>query len=105
MHSVQDAGSVASPRVQLLVFFAMLDGTTSQHLDMDTTRVTANASASLQRVSGVAGVMTGPRPATCPRLSDLLCRARKPPCEPAWQLHVLGRMPCFRVYFLWESPF
>ena len=97
MQSVQNMGSVASPCIQLLVLLAMLDGITSQH--MDTTRVTANASAHLQRVSGVAGVMT------CPRLFDLLCHARKAPCDPARQLYVLGRMPYLRAYFLWESPF
>ena len=104
MHSVQDAGSAASPWIQLLVLLAMLDGATS-HL-MDATRVTANASAHVQRVSGVAGVRTAPRPDSCPRRFDSQCRGLlKPLCEPAWQLRVLGRMPFLRVCFLWESPF
>ena len=102
MHSVQDAGSAASSWIQLLVLLAMLDGATSQH--MHTTR-TANASAHLQRVSGVAGVMTGPRPDSYPRRFDSLCRVRKPLCDPATQLRVLGRMPFLRVCFLWASPF
>ena len=102
---MQNMASATSRGVQALALLAMLDGTVSQR--METTRVasvTANASAHLQRVSGIAGVRLAPDPATFPRLVDI-CSARKTPCEIVWQLLVLERMPFFRVYLLWESPF